>query len=266
MLEPFLLRALALGLLLSLLCSQLGCFVLLRRLTFVGDALAHSLLPGVVLAHLMGVDLTLGALLSALVSASLMSLVGQQPRLPKDTGLGVVFTGAFALGVVLVSSQPGFSRDLTHFLFGNILAVSLSDLAYTGAVCGLVLILLRMFYHEIVLATFDPIFARRCGISLAWVEWGMFLLLALAVVAGVRSVGVVLVSALLITPAATARLLCQQIPSMLLASWLISSLSTVLGLSLSYLYGSAAGASIVLVACCLFAVVLLTTSLIQRRK
>ena len=225
----------------------------------MGDALAHSVLPGVVLAYVSGQSILGGALLAALLTVAMISLISRQKRLSSDTAIGVVFTGAFATGVVIMSRLQGYTRDLAHFLFGNILAVGRHDLAFSGLVCVLVLACLVLFHRELLIVSFDPTHATKMGISVATMRFGLLVLIAITVVSGIQAVGVILVTSLLVTPAATARLVTGRLTHMMALSAFFGILSAILGLYASYFLAVAAGASIVLAGSLLFAMVWLAT-------
>jgi len=251
----FMARAFAEATLVAVICSVLGCYVVLRGLAFVGDALAHAVLPGIVVAYLCGQSLLIGALGAALISVSLIAFVSLDKRLDSGTATGVVFSGAFALGVALISRLEGYTRDLAHFLFGNILAVSTGDLLFTMAVGLLVFLFLGLFHRELMILSFDPVHARQMGLPTRALHWGLLVLIAFTVVSGIQAVGVNLITSLLITPAATARLLTERIHSMMLLSAALAVVGACLGLYLSYYCRIAAGASMVLVGSLLFALV-----------
>ena len=261
LLEPwsyqFMRHALSAGLLLGVTCGIVGCFVVLKGLAFVGDALSHSILPGVVVAHLREIPLALGGVLAAVSAVIVMSIVGRARKLSDDTVIGVVFPGFFALGVMLISRSKGYTKDLAHILFGNILAVTLEDLICQACLLLLVLFGLFAFYPELVATTFDPDYFEQLDLPVKRAHFLLLFVVALTVVSGVQAVGTVMVAALLVTPAATARLLTERLPWMLVLSAFFGSASTLLGLYLSYYFGTAAGAGVVLVAVVFFSLCLM---------
>ena len=240
--------------LVGLICGVTGVFVTLRGLAFMGDALAHAIFPGVVIAFLLGGNFLVGALVAAVLVSLGIGAVSQSGRLSNDTAIGVFFAGAFALGIALISAQRTYTRDLASFLLGSILGVSRDDLLLTGGVGLAVLATMLLFRRELTLVAFDRTFAQASGLNL-WAYDQLFLvLLALTIVVSLQTVGNVLVLAMLVTPAATARLLTDRLAVMTLLSALLGAGSGVAGLYVSYHVGIASGASVVLVATALFGV------------
>ncbi|MBN1427995.1 MAG: metal ABC transporter permease [Anaerolineae bacterium] len=250
LIEPFtfefMQRGLAAGLLVGIGCAILGTFVVLRGMAFVGDALAHTVLPGVVIAFLLGINLFVGALVAGVLTAIGIGWFSKEGQVAEDTAIGVMFSGLFALGIALLSQVQSY-RDLTHILFGNILGVSLLDLWITFGVTVLVLSAMWAFFKELVATSFDPGHATVIGLSPGLVRYGLLILLALVVVSGIQTVGVVMVAALLVTPAATASLLTRRLPQMMGLAALFSVLAALAGLYASYYANIASGAAIVLV-------------------
>jgi len=239
--------------LVGIICGVTGVFVTLRGLAFMGDALAHAIFPGVVIAFLLGGNFLIGALVAAILVSLGIGAVGQGGRLSNDTAIGVFFAGSFALGIALISAQRTYTRDLTSFLLGTILGVSRKDLLLTAAVGLVVLAAMLLFRRELTLVAFDRTFAQASGLNL-WAYDQLFLvLLALTIVVSLQTVGNVLVLAMLVTPAATARLLTDRLATMTALSALLGAGSGVAGLYVSYHAGIASGASVVLVATALFA-------------
>ncbi len=242
----FFTRGLVVGVLLGATCGALGCFVVLRGLAFVGDAIAHAILPGIVIAYLLGLNIFVGAFLMGLLVAGAISFISRHQQLREDTAIGIVFTGAFALGIVLISRQQGYTRDLTHFLIGNILGIAPLDLWITGGVTMIVLSGLCLFFREWTLMAFDPVHARAIGLPMGALHLGFMALLSLTIVSGVQAVGIVLIAALLVTPAATARLLTDRLSVMIGLAALLGSAAALTGLFLSYYISIASGAAVVL--------------------
>jgi len=254
--EPFTLefmqRALAASLIVGVVCSVLGCFVVLRAMAFLGDALAHAILPGVAVAYLLGANLLVGALVAALVVAVGIGLFSRRGGVKEDTAIGILFAAALALGVVLISTVRSYATDLTHILFGNVLGVSPGDLWVTGALAVGVLATVVLLYKELLLASFDPVLAHTLKRRPELLRFVMLMLLALTVVVSLQTVGVGLVAAMLVTPAATAYLLTHRLSSMMLVSAAIGAACSVAGLYLSYYLNVASGAAVVLTATVLF--------------
>ncbi len=259
--DPFVLefmqRALAASLIVGVLCSVLGCFVVLRAMAFLGDALAHAILPGVAVAYLLGGNLFVGALVAALVVAAGIALFSRRDGVKEDTAIGILFAAALSLGVVLISTVRSYATDLTHILFGNVLGVSPADLWLTGLLALGVLVVLLLFYKEFLVSAFDPVLAHVLGRRPELFRSVMLVLLALTIVVSLQTVGVGLVAALLVTPAATANLLTRRLPAMMAVAALIGAASSVTGLYLSYYLDVASGAAVVLTATAVFVVVFL---------
>ncbi|MFA4965011.1 MAG: metal ABC transporter permease, partial [Thermoleophilia bacterium] len=243
--EPFTLefmqRALAASLIVGVLCSVLGCFVVLRAMAFLGDALAHAVLPGVAIAYLLGANLLAGALVAALVVALGIGLFSRHGAVKEDTAIGILFAAALALGVVLISTVHSYATDLTHILFGNVLGVSASDLWLTGVLALVVLATVLLLYKEFLLASFDPVLAHTLRLRPELLRYVMLVLLALTVVVSLQTVGVGLVAAMLVTPAASAYLLTRRLPAMMAVAALIGAASSVAGLYVSYYLDVASG-------------------------
>lgn len=249
LIEPFtfefMQRGLAAGVLVGIGCAVLGVFVVLRGMAFVGDALAHTVLPGVVIAFLLGVNLFVGAMVAGVLTAIGIGWFSKEGQIEEDTAIGVMFSGLFALGIALLSRVQSY-RDLTHILFGDILGVSPLDLVITMLVTVLVLLVVWAFFKELVATSFDPGHATVIGLSPGLVRYGLLIMLALVVVSGIQTVGVVMVAALLVTPAAAASLLTRRLPQMMGLAALLSALAALVGLYASYYANIASGAAIVL--------------------
>lgn len=270
--HAFMRNAFAAIVLVGVICGAMGVFVTLRGLAFMGDAIAHAVFPGVVIAFVLGGNFLIGALIAAMIVSLAIGFVTQSGLLRNDTAIGVFFVGAFALGVAVISTQRSYARDVTSLLFGSILGVSREDLLLTAAVGLAVLLALWLFRREVVTISFDRTFAQSQGLNL-WVWDQLFLLLlALTIVVSLQTVGNVLVLAMLVTPAATARLLTTRLSAMIAVAAAIGALSGVIGLYASYYWGMSSGASIVLVATAIFLLMFLfaprtgaITSRVRRR-
>lgn len=250
----FMRRALAASVIVGVLCSVIGCFVVLRAMAFLGDALAHAILPGVAIAYLLGVNILAGALVAAVVVAIGIGTLSRQGTVKEDTAIGILFTAALSLGVVLISTTGAYATDLTHILFGNVLGVSTTDLWLTGLLAAGVLATLLLLYKELLLAVFDPVLAHTLGRKPELLRFVLLLLLALTIVVSLQTVGVGLVAAMLVTPAATAYLLTQRLPAMMAVAALVGAASSIAGLYLSYYLDVAGGAAVVLTATAVFLV------------
>lgn len=243
--------------LVGIICGAIGVFVILRGYSFLGDALAHAIFPGVVVTFILGGNFLVGALIAALIVSALIGAVSQSGRINNDTAIGVLFAGSFALGVALMSLQDGYVRDLNSFLFGSILGVSQNDLVITAIVGAIVLAGLVIFRREIILISFDRVFARSTGLNLWKYDQIFLILLALAIVVSLQTVGNILVLAMLVTPAATARMLTDNLRRMIVLSSSIGALSGLTGLYISFYEGVPSGAAVVLTATAVFGIVFL---------
>jgi manganese/iron transport system permease protein len=261
LLEPFryafMLRALWAALIVGVVCPILGTYVVLRGMAFFGDALAHIILPGVVAAFLLGWPLGLGALVVGVLAALLIGAISKRAELREDAAIGVVFAGAFALGIALLSQQRSYAVDLSHILFGNLLGVSEADLWLAGILGALVLLTIFAFYKEFLVLSFDPILAATLRLPVDFLKNLLLILLAVVIVVSLQAVGVALVLAMLITPASTAYLLSRRLPSMMATAAAIGCLSALVGLYASYYFNLASGPSIVLVETAIFLLIFL---------
>lgn len=251
------LRGITAAVLVGLVCAVVGTFVVLRGMAFFGDALAHAILPGVAVAYLAGGSsgpLFWGALGAAVLTALGIGVVTRGSRLREDTAIGVVFAGAFALGIALISSIRSYSVDLAHILFGNILAVTTGDLLLIAGFGAVVLLIVTAFYKELVIVAFDPVHAATLRLPIEPLRYLLLILVAVTVVVSLQTVGAGLMTAMLITPAATGYLLARRLPAMLSIAAAVGVFAGIAGLYLSYYVAMASGAAIVLVATACFAV------------
>jgi manganese/iron transport system permease protein len=231
---PFMQRALLEVLLLGVLGGVAGVYVVLRRLAFVGDALTHTVFPGVVVAALLGSSVAVGALVAGVLTAVLFTLLSARNRVTEDAVLAILLTSFFSVGVVLVSRSQSYTSDLTAYLFGRVLFVDRGQLLQTVVVTVLVLVALAAFHKELMLRAFDPAAAAAAGYRLVRLDLLLNILLVLVVVAAVRAVGTVLVLALIVVPAATARLLSDRLTVVLASSVAVGVVGGYLGLAASY--------------------------------
>jgi manganese/iron transport system permease protein len=231
--------------LIGLACASIGVYVVLRRMAFIGDALAHTILPGLVIAYLNSWNLFGGALVAGVLTALGIGWLSRREEIREDTAIGIMFTGMFALGVLLISTVRSF-RDLTHILFGNILGVTGGDLALILAITTVTLALLFLFHKELELTSFDPIHAEVIGLRPDRLRYLLLVLLAFTVVSSIQVVGVVMTSALLVTPAAAASLLTHRLLRMMVIAVIIAIASGVIGLYASFYADVSSGAAIVL--------------------
>lgn len=247
----FLRNALATSIIVGIISGVIGCFIILRGMSLMGDAISHAVLPGVAISYMFGISYFIGASIFGLLSAAVIGFITQKSKLKSDTAIGVVFSFFFALGIVLISFAKS-STDLYHILFGNILAVRSSDMYITCAVGILVIFFVELFYKELKFSSFDPVMAKSVGVPVNFLHYGLIFLLTLVTVAAMQTVGTILVIAMLITPAATAYLLTNRLEVMILISIIVSVFASVVGLFFSYTYNLASGATIVLSASVLF--------------
>lgn len=232
-------------------CAVLGAYVVLRRMAFIGDALAHTVLPGLVVAYLFGWSLSGGAIIAGVVTATLIGWLARRQEVREDTAIGIVFTGMFALGILLISTVRSY-RDFSHMLFGNVLGVTPQDLQLMALIALVVLATLAIFHKELELSSADPIYARVIGIPVDRLTYLLLILLAFCVVIGIQVVGVVLTSALLVTPAAAASLLTRRLVRMMALGALFAVAAGVVGLYASYYLQVSSGAAIVLTCTLIF--------------
>jgi manganese/iron transport system permease protein len=249
-LEPlqygFMQRGLIAAIMIGILCAVIGCYVVLRSMAFLGDALAHAILPGVAVAYLLGGSLLVGALVAAIIVALGIGFFTRGGVIREDTAIGILFAAALSLGVALISSIRTYAVDLSHILFGNILGVSVSDLILVAILSGLVLVVLLVLYRPFLVVSFDPVLAKTLRLPADALRNLMLILLAITIVVSMQTVGIGLVAAMLVTPAAAAYLLTNRLPAMMAVSAAIGGFSSIIGLYLSYYLNIASGAAIVL--------------------
>ncbi|MER6526226.1 anchored repeat-type ABC transporter permease subunit [Streptomyces sp. NPDC001508] len=248
----FMRRAFAVAVMCGIVSGVIGAHVVLRGMAFIGDAVSHSVFPGVAVAFVLHFNLVLGGAIAGLLTALAVAVFAQNRRLKEDSVIGAFFAGAFGLGIVILSTAPGYSGSLESFLFGQILGISDGDVV-TVAVMGLVLLLVAAAVHkELVTVSLDRETARAAGLPVFALDIVLYALVTVTVVISLQAVGNILVLALLITPAACARLLTDRIGAMMLLAPAIGAGSAVVGLYLSYAYNLAAGGLIVLVVTAVF--------------
>lgn len=255
--REFFQHALIAVVLIGALCGVVGTYVVLRGFAFIGDALAHATFPGVAIAYLFGTSILGGALAAGLVTSALIGFLARHRRVGNDTAIGVLFAGAFALGVMILSRVRTYRRDLGSLLFGNILGVSRADLLLIAAIGVVVLAVVALCYRELLLAAFDPTYAASLGYRTWLLDLLTLGLLTLTIVVGLQAVGNVLIVALVVTPSAAARLLTDRVPTMMALGALIGAGSGLVGLFASYPTNLAPGATIVMVATLCFFVAFL---------
>ena len=260
----FFVRALVASALVGVACAVVGAFVVLKGMSFVGDAVSHSAFPGVVLAYLLGLPIILGGAVAAIVTALGIGALTRRSGLRADAVIGVLFAGMFALGVALFSSIPNYVGDLFHFLFGDVLGISFADLISLAVLASLLLLIVWVLWKELLFATFDPLGAGAAGLPVRRLDDLLLILIAVTIVVSLQAVGIVLVVAMITTPAATAQLLVKRFGQMIALAALIGVTSSLVGLYVSYALDIASGASIVLTETFAFLVALLITSIRKR--
>lgn len=258
--HAFMIRGLIAAVVAGGICALVGSYVVLRGMAFFGDALAHSILPGLALGYWLGggsrEHLFWWGLGTAILAAMGIGALSRGRRLKEDTAIGILFAGAMALGVALISSASrSYAVDLTHLLFGDVLGVGEGDLVRLGIFAGIVAAAVVLFYKEFLVVSFDPILAATLRLPARLFENLLLILIAVTVVVALQTVGVALMVAMLVTPAATAYLLSQRLPVMMAMAVALAALSAVVGLYASYYMGVASGAAIVLTATVLFLIV-----------
>ena len=249
--HAFMVRALMISALVGGVCGLLSCYMSLKGWALMGDAVSHAVLPGVIVAYALGLPFSIGAFVFGVGSVAMIGFVKQKSRVKEDTVIGLVFTGFFALGLVLVSKIRS-NIDLMHILFGNVLGISFSDIFQTILISGLIVFVLVIFRRDLLLFCFDPTHARSIGINTGALHYLLLSALSLAAVAGLQTVGVILVVAMLVTPGATAYLLTDRFDRMTWIAIASSVLSSLLGVYISYWTDSSTAGCIVLVQTGLF--------------
>ncbi|VHF62504.1 metal ABC transporter permease [Streptococcus pyogenes] len=247
----FLQNALITAVVIGIVSGAVGCFIILRSMSLMGDAISHAVLPGVALSFILGVNFFIGAIIFGLLASVIITYIKENSVIKGDTAIGITFSSFLALGVILIGVANS-STDLFHILFGNILAVQDSDKWITIGVSIFVLGVISLFFKELLLTSFDPILAKSMGVKVNTYHYLLMVLLTLVAVTAMQSVGTILIVALLITPAATAYLYANSLKVMLVMSSLLGALASVLGLYLGYTFNVAAGSSIVLTSAMMF--------------
>lgn len=265
----FMVRGMLAGILVGITCAVIGCYVVLRSMAFMGDALAHAILPGVAIAYLLGENLLVGALIAAIFVAFGIGIISRKGTIKEDTAIGITFAAALALGVALISTIRTYAVDLSHILFGNLLGVSSHDLILILFLALLVLSLIIILYRPFLVVSFDPVLAKTLRMPVEFLRFLLLLLLAVTVVISMQTVGIGLVTAMLVTPAASAYLFTRRLPAMMAVAVGIGIASNILGFYISYYFNLASGAAVVLVATFFFLIAFIFApqkGLIWKRK
>jgi manganese/iron transport system permease protein len=248
----FLQRGLLAAVLVGGICAVVGCFVVLRSMAFLGDAMAHAVLPGVAVAYLLNGNLTLGALIAAVLVALGISFFTRKGALREDTAIGILFSSALALGIAIISTIRSYAMDLSHILFGNVLGVRPSDLILISALGIAMVFILLLAYRPLLVISFDPILAATLRLPIDLLRSLLLVLVAITIVISLQVVGIALVAAMLVTPAATAYLITRRLPVMITVSAVLGALSGAAGVYASYYLNIASGAAVVLCATSFF--------------
>jgi manganese/iron transport system permease protein len=259
----FMQRALLVAMLTGAVCAVLSCYLVLKGWSLMGDAVSHAVLPGIVLAFVLGLPLAVGAFAAGLFCAVATGWLKENSRVKEDTVMGIVFSGMFGLGLVLFTKVET-DQHLLHILFGNMLGVTTQDLIETAIVAGITLAIVLAKRRDLLLYCFDPRHARAVGLPVEWLHYGLLVLLSLTIVASLKAVGVILVVAMLVAPGATAYLLTRRFDRMLLIAATVAILSSALGTIVSFHINGSTGPCIVLIQAGIFALALLWDQVIRR--
>ena len=261
----FLQNALITAIVIGIVSGVVGCFIILRGMSLMGDAISHAVLPGVALSYIFGINFFVGAIVFGVIASIMITYIKGNSIIKGDTAIGITFSSFLALGVILIGVANS-STDLFHILFGNILAVQDSDKWVTIAVSAVVLAFVVLFFKELLLTSFDPVMAQAMGINVSFFHYLLMVLLTLVSVTAMQSVGTILIVAMLITPAATAYLYATSLKIMLILSATIGACSSVIGLFIGYSFNVAAGSSIVLTAAAFFVISFFISPKQRQRK
>lgn len=261
----FLNRALITSIIVGIVCGTVGSLIVLRGLSLMGDAMSHAVLPGVALSFLFGIPMFVGALITGMIASIFIGYITSSSKTKPDAAIGISFTVFLASGIIIIS-LINTTTDLYHILFGNLLAITNSAFLTTIVIGSIVLILIIIFYRPLMISTFDPTFSRMSGLNTTLLHYFVMLLLSLVTVASIQTVGIILVVALLITPASTAFLISKKLYSMMIIASLISVISSIVGLYYSYIYNIPSGATIVLCTFVIYIITLFFTKFTNRKK
>ncbi|HHC5908018.1 TPA: metal ABC transporter permease [Staphylococcus aureus] len=261
----FLNRALITSIIVGIVCGTVGSLIVLRGLSLMGDAMSHAVLPGVALSFLFGIPMFVGALITGMIASIFIGYITSSSKTKPDAAIGISFTAFLASGIIIISII-NTTTDLYHILFGNLLAITNSAFLTTIVIGSIVLILIIIFYRPLMISTFDPTFSRMSGLNTTLLHYFVMLLLSLVTVASIQTVGIILVVALLITPASTAFLISKKLYSMMIIASLISVISSIVGLYYSYIYNIPSGATIVLCTFVIYIITLFFTKFTNRKK
>jgi len=230
----FLQKAFITSVMVGIICGVIGCFIVLRGLALMGDAISHAVLPGVAISYILGINYFYGAVVSGVLTAFGIGMISQNSRVKSDSSIGIVFSAAFALGIILITTAKS-ATDLTQILFGNILSVRTTDMWMTIIIGAIVLLVIVLFYKELLVSSFDETMAAAYGLKIRLIHYSLMFLLTLVTVASLQTVGVILVVSMLITPASTAYLLTNRLSIMIMLAAFFGAISAVIGLYFSFL-------------------------------
>jgi manganese transport system permease protein len=268
-LEPlqyaFMFKAVLVSTIVGVACAILSCFLVLKGWSLLGDAISHAVLPGVVLAYMIGIPFGLGAFVFAMLAVTLIGFIKNNTKIKEDAIMGIVFTTLFALGLMLISKIIS-SVDLTHVLFGEVLGISDNDAWYTFGILAVVSLVVLAFRRTFLVFCFDPTHARALGLPVGLIHYAFLSLLAITITGSIQTVGIILVIAMLITPGSTAFLLTKRFSSMLQIAIAISVASSLIGAYSSYYFNIATGGTIVFVQGCMFLTVFFYQTAIAAKK
>lgn len=265
----FMQRGLAAAVIVGVVCAVMGTFVVLKGLAFIGDAVSHAAFPGLVIAYMVGAPIFLGGSIAAVITALAIGGVSRRSGLRFDTTVGVLFAGTFAFGVMLQSTIKRFTGDLMGYLLGNVLGITIADVITVAVLGAGILVIVGLLRKELLYATFDPLGAAASGLPVAWLEYLLLALLGVTIVVGIQAVGIILIVAMLVTPAATAQLLVTRFGALVITAIALAVVSVIAGLYTSFYANVASGATIVLFETFLFVLALVLgprTGLIARLR
>lgn len=254
----FMQRSLVIAVLVGIVCAIVGSYLMVQRLALLGDAISHSVLPGLAIAFMIGADIFVGAFIAGVLSTVVITFIRTRSPIKEDAAMGIVFSAFFALGITLITIiQKDNKIDLNHFLFGNILGVTAEEVRNTAIISAVVVTVVLLLYKELLFYTFDPLGAQAAGLPVNLLNFGLMVLIALTIVASLTAVGVILVLALLITPGATAYLLVKRLNQMMILGAAIGIVASISGMYISYFFNLPSGPAIVLVTSGFFTLALL---------